>query len=209
MHDHHHPTPQGGREEMKMYSKVFGIYIFIIAIDVIGGRILTNSTALVAEAGHVAIDSVSAIVSIISAYLVTIGHNEKRTRRIGFLLNMGMLWSVAMLIGYEAIERFEHPQAFSGWVVIIAATISLCGSLVAHRVLDNDSHEERTETHEAQHLHVWADIVQSAGVILAGLIMIVTGSSIVDPIMSALIALWMASQTILLIVRRTMPQHQH
>jgi cobalt-zinc-cadmium efflux system protein len=100
------------------------------------------------------------------------------------------------------VDRFEHPQAFAGWVVVIAASISLFGSYAAHRVLDAVEDEDRSETHDAQHLHVKADIAQSAGVILAGLFMVATGITIVDPVVSSLIALWMTQQAIRLVLRR-------
>jgi cobalt-zinc-cadmium efflux system protein len=185
-----------------MYLKVLGILVCIIAVDVIGGSILTQSTALIAEAGHMAGDCLTVIVSILVAIIVRNGQNEPVARRVGFIFNVGMLLVIAGGIALQAVDRFEHPQAFAGWVVVIAASISLFGSYAAHRVLDAVEDEDRSETHDAQHLHVKADIAQSAGVILAGLFMVATGITIVDPVVSSLIALWMTQQAIRLVLRR-------
>jgi cobalt-zinc-cadmium efflux system protein len=168
----------------------FFLTMLILAAELIGG-FFANSLALLSDAGHVVTD----IFALGLAWFATVQAerpaNERRTfgyHRVGILaafVNAVTLIVIALAILWEAIQRFQHPQAVQPLVMFIAAGIGIIVNLYIGFGLRK---EDDNLNARAAALHVFGDVGASAGVIIAGIIILLTGWTIADPILSVAIA---------------------
>ncbi|MBI5798859.1 MAG: cation transporter [Candidatus Yonathbacteria bacterium] len=182
-------TPTDCWCEVKRYGILFGIAGMILIAEVVGG-IVSQSLALLADAGHVLTDTGAILVAIIVSYRVKCGANEVQARKLGGYINALLLGGVAVWVFVEAIERFQEPREVVSWVMISIAVVGTIGNYVQHRMME--SANEDHVTHESMHLHILSDLLQSIGVVLGGSLIWVTGWVLIDPIISIVIALLMA-----------------
>lgn len=185
-------TPTDCWCEVKRYGVIFGIAAMILIAEVVGG-IISQSLALLADAGHVFTDTAATLVAIVVAYRVKRGANEAQTRKVGGYVNALLLGGVAVWVALEAWERFFQPREVVSWVMVSIAVLGTIGNYVQHRIME--SVDEKHVTHESMHLHILSDLLQSVGVVLGGILIWMTGWVLIDPIISMAIALMMALWT--------------
>lgn len=179
----------------------------MILIGEIVGGILSDSLALLADAGHVLTDIGALLVSIIVAYLVKTGGNEHRIRTLGGIVNALLLAGVAVWIFVEALDRLQNPRDVISWIMISVAILGTIGNYVQHRVLEIA--EENHVTHEAMSLHILSDLVQSIVVVFGGIVIAVTGWHLVDPILSFGIAVLMGYWSMRLLWKMWSGKYDH
>jgi cobalt-zinc-cadmium efflux system protein len=162
------------------------------AVEIVGG-LLTESLALLADAGHMLSDVASLAVAFAAVVLAqrpstparTFGY--QRAEVLAALLNGIALVAVAVWIFVEAAGRFsDPPDVLGGWVLAIACA-GLAVNLAAARILHEAGGSSLNIS--AALRHVLADALASAGVIVAGLVIVVTGWEYADPLASVLIGL--------------------
>jgi cobalt-zinc-cadmium efflux system protein len=162
------------------------------AVEIVGG-LLTESLALLADAGHMLSDVASLAVAFAAVVLAqrpstparTFGY--QRAEVLAALLNGIALVAVAVWIFVEAAGRFsDPPDVLGGWVLAIACA-GLAVNLAAARILHEAGGSSLNVS--AALRHVLADALASAGVIVAGLVIVVTGWEYADPLASVLIGL--------------------
>ncbi len=178
--------------EVKRYLLIFGIAILILAVEIAGG-IISQSLALLADAGHVFTDMSATTISIIVAYYVRCGTNEERTRKIGGYINALLLGCITIWIAIEAIDRFQNPREIGSITMITVAVLGTIGNYIQHKIMESANEEH--VTHESMKLHIQSDLLQSMGVVFGGLLIWATDWIIIDPIISIAIALWMGKWT--------------
>jgi len=194
---------------------------FVIQI-VVGFKI--GSLALISDAGHMLIDVAGIVMG-----LVAISFTQKPaspTRTYGFyraeilasFLNSLFLILLSLFILFEAYQRIIHPVQVSGLPIIIIASIGLAINLAVIRLLPKtrmkgeslqDRHysgksnvrEEENMNIHGVYLEVFADAIGSAGVIVAGIIIQITGFYLADPLISIGIAAFILPRTWLLLKR--------
>lgn len=162
----------------------------ILLAEVVGG-ILTNSLALLADAGHMLVDVASLVMSLLALTFALRPPSEGRT--FGFhrleilaaLANGVTLILICFYIFYEAYQRILAPRPVQGVGMLVIAFVGLVANVAAIIVL------ERGESLNVRSafLHVLGDTLSSVGIIVGGLVMLFTGWYIIDPIISVLIAL--------------------
>ncbi len=153
---------------------------------------LSHSLALLSDAGHNFSDALALLLSWYGVYMSKKPADAKRTfgyHRVGILvalLNAASLVIVAFFIFIEAYHRFRagSVEVQSGPMIAVAAVAVLLNILNAS-ALKKDS--ERDLNIRSAYIHMLGDILSAAGVILAGVVIRVTGSSLADPIASVLI----------------------
>lgn len=178
-------TPADCWCEVKRYGVLFGIAGVIFIAEVVGG-IVSQSLALLADAGHVFTDTCAILVAIVVGYRVKTGANEARTRKVGGYVSALLLGGVAVWILIEAIERFREPREIVSWVMFFVAVAGTIGNWAMHKVM-KDADEDHV-THESLHAHILSDLVQSFGVVLGAVLIWMTDWVLVDPIISMAIA---------------------
>lgn len=174
---------------------LFGALVILsvfLAVELVGG-LLTNSLALLSDAAHLLTDVVAVALALVAQRLSAVKPSAKRSfgyRRleiVAALINGLTLWVVAVFICLEAVERFHsEPEIRGGLMVAIAAAGFIAQSLAA-LVLSRASGQSLNV--KGAYVHALTDALQSLGVVAAGVVIMLTGFTMIDPIVSVLIAL--------------------
>lgn len=178
-------------DSTKKLSLTLGITIFIFVAEVIGG-IISNSLALLSDAGHVFTDSFAIILSLLASVIVRKPSGKKATygyHKIGILaafINGVSLIVIAGLIFFEGYRRMLNPPRIDYDVMLAIAIFGFVGNLLMAWVL---GHKHEDLNIKSAWLHVIGDTISSAGVIAAGLIIKYTNWLIIDPIISWFVGL--------------------
>ena len=162
----------------------------ILAVELVGG-ILSGSLALMADAGHVTTDVLALGLAWYAVEQTKRPADQARTfgyHRAGILAasaNGVTLIVLVLVIAYEAVQRFAHPQPVHGGIVIVSA---LVGVAVNGYIAFNFRGQGGNLNVRAAVLHAVGDMIASIGVILAGAVILFTGWTFIDPIVSIFIA---------------------
>src|SRR5262249_39264235 len=113
-----------------------------------------------------------------------------RTGILAALANAATLLLIILAIGYEAIQRFRHPEPVTPWLMFVAAAVGIGANLYIAFMLGGDGGDNLNV--RAAMLHVLGDVGASAGVVVGGVVILLTGAYAVDPIISLLIAVLIA-----------------
>lgn len=186
-HDHHHENNLG-----RAFKIGIIINIGFIITEVIYGY-LSNSLALLADAGHNFGDVIALIFSWIAIYLAKkkptykFTYGLKRSTILIALFNTLIILLAAVLIAWEAINRVKASVNIYSSNVIIVATIGiLINGFTAWLFVKDKGHDINIKS---TFLHFVADALVSAGVVLAGVIILYTNYYWVDSVASILIVI--------------------
>jgi cobalt-zinc-cadmium efflux system protein len=168
------------------------IVTFVILIGEIAGGILSNSLALLSDAGHVLTDVFSLGMSLMAILIMkkpadkraTYGYH--RTGILAALINGVSLVVVALFIFIEAYQRIQAPPVVDTSLMLIIALLGLVGNIAIAFVL---GHKHEDLNVKSAWLHVLGDTLASIGVIAAGLVIRFTGWQMADPLVSGLVGL--------------------
>ena len=186
-----HPHTTSPSQDTRPLSIVLWITATFLVIEAVGG-FLSGSLALLADAGHMFTDVASLILSLAAFKLSARPRSASRTfgwRRIEIfaaLLNGVALWGIALVIGYEAVIRLRHPIAIRGGLMTAVAAAGLLANIAGGIVLLRA--KERSLNVRGAFLHVIADALGSVGVLVAALLIELTGKTFWDPAVSLVIA---------------------
>lgn len=173
----------------------FAIFLtfLVLCAEAIGG-VIANSLALISDAMHMFGDVFALCLSL---FALKIAHRPSTdTKTFGLhrmeifaaFINGILLMVMAGGILYEAFKRFQNPQAVDSQTVIIIAVIGLIANLgVLYFFKDSAMHDDLNM--KSAFFHVLGDTLASVGVIIGAIIIMVTDWYIVDPLLSAAIAL--------------------
>ena len=165
-----------------------------------GAALATGSLALLSDAGHMFTD-VLGIAMALAAITAAgrLGGDSQRTfglyrlEVLAALANAVLLTGVAGYVLVEAARRFTHPpQVPAGWMLAVAVG-GLIVNLVAFALLRAGAQESLNV--RGAYLEVLGDLLGSAGVIVAAVVIAVTGWSYADPIVAVLVALMILPRT--------------
>ncbi|QAA77152.1 MAG: Cobalt-zinc-cadmium resistance protein CzcD [Candidatus Bipolaricaulis sibiricus] len=175
-----------GRMERRLLLAA-GVTGLVCVGQVVGG-LLTGSLALLADAAHVFLDAFALTLSYAAIRAArrpptarhTYGYH--RVQVLAALVNGGTLAAVALGIFREAVERIRAPSpVLAGPMLAVAGAGLLVNLVVAWMLHRHDRHD--LNVHSA-FLHVVGDALGSVGVIAAGLVILLTGWTIADPLVS-------------------------
>ncbi|WP_374011864.1 cation diffusion facilitator family transporter [Pseudoxanthomonas koreensis] len=167
------------------------------------GAWLTNSLALLSDAAHMATDTLALAIALIAVRLARRPPDARRTygyvrfEALGALANGGLLFVLAGYILWEAVHRFRSPVPVASWGMLGVAVIGLACNLVAMRLLHAGSGQSLNL--KGAYLEVWSDMLGSVAVIVAAIVIGLTGWLWVDPLLAALIGLWVLPRTWVLV----------
>ncbi|WP_040984298.1 cation diffusion facilitator family transporter [Oceanobacillus jeddahense] len=188
---HHHDHTHGANKKTLVISFII-ITVFMI-VEVIGG-ILTNSLALLADAGHMLSDSISLLIALIAFILGERAANHaktygyKRFEILAAILNGVTLLAVSLFIFYEAFQRLVDPPEVASTGMLVIASIGLVVNiLVAFTMLRGGDTKDNLNM-RAAFLHVLGDLLGSVGAIAAALLMIFFHWTWADTAASVLVA---------------------
>lgn len=163
----------------------------MMLLEVFGG-ILSGSLALISDAGHMLTDSLAIFLSWLAFKWSSKPATEKRTfgyhrtEILAALINGLLLLGVSAFIFIEAAKRFMHPQPIETGLMLVVAVIGLLGNLGGLLMLHSESGGNLNI--RGAFMHILGDTISSVGVIAGGIIIMFTGWTIVDSLISVVIA---------------------
>ena len=188
-HDHEHEHDHGGHHGHAGRSLLISFLITsgFMVIEAVGGW-LTNSLALLADAGHMLTDAGALGLSLLALRLGA--RTPTRTHTFGFrrfeilaaLFNGLALWAITGVIFREALHRLGEPRHVEASGMMAVAAIGLTVNLISIGLLHG--HKDESLNIRGAFLHVAADSLGSVGVLAAGAIIYYTGWTLVDPLVS-------------------------
>ncbi|SET63647.1 cobalt-zinc-cadmium efflux system protein [Oceanobacillus limi] len=189
-HDHGHDHTHGANKKALMIS--FIIITSYMVIEAIGG-FLTNSLALLSDAGHMLSDSISLGVGLlaftlgekVANYSKTYGY--KRFEILAAVFNGVTLILISLYIFYEAYERFIEPPEVASTGMLIIASIGLVVNIFVAWILMRGDTEDNLNL-RAAFLHVLGDLLGSVGAVSAALLIMFFGWGWADPLASVIVA---------------------
>ena len=202
-HSHGPSLATASARHVRPLTYAFVLIATFFVIEAIAG-FATNSLALLSDAGHMLTDVVGLGMALAAIQLASrfetknanvSGHTFGlyRLEILAAFVNALLLFAVAIWVLYEATTRiFDDPEVL-GTPMLIVATIGLMVNIIAFLLLKEGAKESLNV--EGAYLEVLADTVGSAGVIVAGLLLITFGWTWVDPLIAALIGIWILPRT--------------
>lgn len=190
-HDHGHDHTHGANKKVLLIS--FIIITSYMIIEAIGG-FLTNSLALLADAGHMLSDSISLAIALIAFKLAEKAANHsktygyKRFEILAAMINGVTLIGVALYIFYEAIGRFANPPEVATTGMLIISVFGLLVNILVAWIMMRGGDTEGNLNMRGAYLHVLSDMLGSVGAISAALLMIFFGWGWADPAASVIVA---------------------
>lgn len=190
-HDHGHDHTHGANKKVLLIS--FLIITAYTVVEAIGG-FLTNSLALLADAGHMLSDSISLAIALIAFKLGEKVASKSKTfgyRRFEILaavLNGVTLIVIALFIFYEAIQRFANPPEVATTGMLIVSSIGLAVNILVAWIMMRGGDVDENLNMKGAYLHVMSDMLGSIGAIAAALLMMFFGWGWADPLASVIVA---------------------
>lgn len=191
-HTHSHAGHNHAHGMAKQTLRIaFLLTILILVAELVGG-LFANSLALLSDAGHVVTDLFALGLAWFAASQAERPANAQKTfgyHRVGILAalaNAVTLILIAIVICWEAIQRFQHPEPIQPLVMFFSAGVGIAINLFIGFGLRK---EEQNVNVRAAALHVFGDVGISVGVIVAGAIILLTKWTALDPILSIAISL--------------------
>ena len=180
-HEHHdHSSHAHIPQDKKILALSFAIITGFMVVEFIGGYWF-NSLALMADAGHMANDSLSLFLALLALFL-----SAQKQRYIA-LLNSGSLIVVALMILVEAIQRWQNPIEMMALPMLGVASLGLLVNLFVAKIMLNSDHDNLNI--KAAYLHVLTDLFGSIIAILSGLSAYFLGWLWVDPLASMILSM--------------------
>ncbi len=166
------------------------VVTFIVLSGEVVGGFLSNSLALLSDAGHVLTDVFALGLSLVAVFIGKRPSDYRATygyQRIGILaalINGSSLVVISVLIFVETYRRIFSPPEINSELMLLVAAGGLVGNFVMAKILGGGHVDLNIKS---AWLHVLGDMVTSAGVIIAGLVIKFTGWHLADPIASGLV----------------------
>ncbi len=186
-HSHHHGRASDSRRRLGMVLILTAIYMVAEAL----AGWWSGSLALLADAGHMLTDVAAVALALAAAWFSARPATPRKTfgyyrlEILAALINGVALVVIALLIFYEAYQRWSSPPAVRSSIVMLVASGGLIINVICAWIL-HAGHDLDMNIRGAW-LHVISDALGSVGAIVAGAIMWIYGWFTADPLFSALI----------------------
>ncbi|HEX2563306.1 MAG TPA: cation diffusion facilitator family transporter [Acidimicrobiales bacterium] len=196
-HGHSHRPPAGDRAATRYKGRLvaaLALLSVVTVVEVVAG-FATRSLALVSDAGHMLTD-VGGLGMALAAIHVADRTSPRRDRTFGLyrleilaaLANAVLLFGVATYVLIEAVRRWNNPADVLAGPMLVVAIVGLVANVVAFGLLRNGS--KASLNVRGAYLEVMSDLLGSLGVILAAVVLQVTGWEWVDPVVGVAIGLF-------------------
>lgn len=191
-HGHGHSHSHGHGANKNALKLSFFLIASYMIVEVIGG-LMTNSLALLSDAGHMLSDAAALGLSYLA---MTWGQKQasksktfgyKRFEVLAAFINGLALSVISIYIFWEAFQRFANPPGVMSGGMLTIAVIGLLVNIAAAFILMRGDTSENLNVRSA-FLHVLGDLLGSVGAIVAALLIMFFGWNLADPIASVIVA---------------------
>jgi cobalt-zinc-cadmium efflux system protein len=187
-HNHDHGSALTGRR----LALSFLITLSFVVAEAFAGYV-SHSLALLSDAGHNFADALALVFSWYGIWVAQKPSTAQRTfgyHRVGILaalVNSVSLIVIALLIFWSAFERLRNPQPVHGRpMIIVAAVAFLMNTLISLWLRAGAKNDLNVRS---AYMHMLGDGISAAGVVVAGVVVALTGAAIADPLVSILIGI--------------------
>ncbi|AEW86560.1 cation transporter [Flavobacterium columnare] len=193
---HSHQNVHIHKHQVKGKNLVFSIFLNVLITVAQGiGGLLSGSLALISDALHNFSDVLSLVFSYVAHKLsrrkasidYTFGY--KRAELIAAFINAITLLIVALLLGFEAIQRFFHPESIKTGLVIWLALLGIVANGLSVLLLQKDA--EHNLNIKSAYLHLLTDMMASIAVLVGGLLMKFYGWFWIDSVLTIFISIYL------------------
>ncbi len=188
-HDHNH-SHSANKKTLIISLVIIAAYM---VIEIVGG-LITNSLALLADAGHMLSDAISLFIALmaftfsskVADYGKTYGY--KRFEILAAVINGATLILISGYIIYEAIERFQNPSEIASGGMLTIAFIGLLVNVLVAWIMMRGADVKENLNMRGAYLHVISDMLGSVGAIIAALLIMFFGWGWADPLASVIVS---------------------
>ncbi|AJC19834.2 zinc transporter ZitB [Pandoraea pulmonicola] len=162
-----------------------------MVVEIVGG-LLSGSLALLADAGHMVSDAAALAFSWIAIHYgkrpatLQLSYGYKRLEVLAAFVNGCALFVIAAWIVFEAVRRFYEPVPIVGMPMLVVAFAGLLANIAAFAVLHGGNRDNLNM--RGAWLHVLGDMLGSVAAIVAACVILATGWTPIDPILSIFVA---------------------
>ena len=188
-HDHSHGHGLEGQSSGRLKAAFALTMAFVIGEAVAGWR--ANSLALMSDAGHNFADALAIAFSLYAVWISQKKSNSSMTfgyHRVGILaalVNAVSLVVIAIAICCEAVQRLSKPEPTQSGLMIGVAAVAIVVNLLIGSWLHHGRHDLNIRS---VYIHMLGDAVSAFGVVIAGIVVMLTASTLADPLVSFVIS---------------------
>ncbi|MDI9890101.1 cation diffusion facilitator family transporter [Microbacterium sp. IEGM 1404] len=201
MHDH---APAGGIRDAgnrRLLAIALSLTATVMVVQVVGA-ILTGSLALLADAAHMFTDAAALVVALIATAIAARPADDRRTfgyqraEVLGALVNGIVLIVLSLWVAFEAVQRLLAPAEaeVQGGLMLVVAVVGLLANAVSMWLLGRA--QKRSINVRGAYLEVLGDLIGSAAVIVAAIVIVTTRFVQADAIASLFIAVMIVPRAI-------------
>lgn len=186
---HSHDHRALGRQRLIIVLALTGLFMLV---DLVGG-LLANSLALLADAGHMLSDVAALALSIFALWFARRPATQQKSygyhrfEILAAFVNGMTLVVIALLILWQAYHRMLTPEPVQGGLMLAVAAVGLVINIIAAMLLHGSAGHSLNM--RGAYLHVMSDMLGSVGAIAAAIVIMLTGWTPADPIISAIVSL--------------------
>jgi cobalt-zinc-cadmium efflux system protein len=205
MHDHG-PDAAGirGSSNRRLLAISLAITATVMVVQIVGA-ILSGSLALLADAVHMFTDAAALLIALVASIVAARPANDRRTfgyqraEVFGALINAIILLVLAVGIAVEAVRRLADPgpEEVAGTLMLVVAVIGLVANAAALWLLS--AAQKRSINVRGAYIEVLGDLLGSAAVIVAAVVIVTTGWVAADAVASLFIAAMIVPRAIVLL----------
>ena len=189
-HHHHHHGPAPGNQRGKAFALAVLLNVGFTIAEATAG-LISGSMALVADAGH----NLSDVLSLLLAWGASVlaarppsarfTYGLKSSSILAAIANAALLWVALGAILVETIRRLTDPEPVAGGTMMVVAAVGIVINTASALLFAAGRKSDLNL--RAAFLHLMADAAVSAGVVAAGLLVVMTGARWIDPVTSLVI----------------------
>lgn len=189
-HHHHHLAPPKGAHPGSAFAIAVGLNLAFVVVEGAAGWI-SGSMALIADAGHNLSDVLSLVLAWVASVLAARPPSErftyglKSSSILAAIANAALLWVAIGGILVETIRRFADPAPVGGAAMIAVAAAGIVVNGASALLFAKGSKSDLNL--RAAFVHLMADAAVSAGVVVAGVMILLTGRAWIDPLASLIV----------------------
>ncbi len=190
-HDHHHHAPPDGSVG-RAFAIATGLNVSFVAVEAVFG-VLTNSTALLADAAHNVGDVLGLVMAWVASAMARRKPSSQRTYGLRKTTVLAALANAVLLlvavggVSWEALMRFATPQPIPGKTVLIVAAIGVVINGASAVLFARGAHDDANL--RGAFLHLLADAAVSVGVVFVGAVLLLYPTWLwLDPLVSLVIS---------------------
>lgn len=204
MHDHAPAQGIRGARSTRLLAVSLTLTTVVMLVQVVGA-IFTGSLALLADAAHMFADASALVIALIASVVAARPANERNTygyqraEVFGALINAVLLIALCIWIGVEAIQRLFTPSEVevAGGLMLIVAVVGLIANAISMWLL---SAAQKTSINvRGAYLEVLGDLIGSVVVIIAAIVIALTGWMPADALASLAISIMIIPRAVTLL----------